>query len=108
METLERETALRLTLEMWKWMAKTGEHKTDYFIHKRSKTIPLMECFLCEYSVQQVGGRIPLICSYCPYLQKHGHCQRYNSNYNKWALSHANAETKYWAGEIVKELEVLS
>ena len=121
MRKLSRKIAIQKTLEMWKWLAKTGKDKDDYFAGNRMVQ-PTSQCYLCEYAEQQdlKHGRGNVECPPCPYFQLYGRCisSGYGTEYTpyaQWVRASTTfvgivdvTDVKRWAKEIVEQLETLA
>lgn len=80
---LSRKKAIKLCIELWEWLAKTGKEKSDWpgwekYDHACSY------CWFCEYDRQQEKRYIKQSnCSYCPLVKRLGiKCDE--SFYDKW------------------------
>ena len=60
---LTKREALRKSIEMWDWLAKTGNSKLDWFKFKRITDIPSSGCYLCEWAEQNNPAHC---CDRCP------------------------------------------
>lgn len=111
MRELKRETAIRLTLKMWRWLAKTGEEeKYRYFTEvEHREGWPYNSCFLCEYAKQRGS-----VCGACPYHRQHGRCLPYEGSgdksrpYSMWARATTDSARKKWAKECIEQLKTLT
>ena len=113
MRELREKTAIRLTLKMWRWLAKTGKVKQEYFdIVDKRENQPCMLCFLCEYA-EQHRTRMT-ICHACPYYKRYGRCINADAPridpthpYSVWSSTDIPDSRKKWASECGKQLEAL-
>ena len=101
---LTEKKAIELTLELWRWLAETGEDKKRWGKWREYGKM-LNDCFFCEYRERRRSE-----CqSSCPYFKKYGGCFGDNNDapYALWGRARTPKDRKKYANEIVKQLEEL-
>ena len=103
---LTRETAIEISIELWTWLAETGERK-DNWPGWKTYGYMVCNCALCEYDVIQPPIRGGGNCPYCPYDKVHGICDREGKPYRKWLTSIDPKSRKQHAQEFLEQLKEL-
>ena len=86
---LSRKKAIKLCIELWTWLAKTGKKKVEWPEWEKYKAYnkPIdshttYDCWFCEYGYQR--NTMSDRCKSCPYNRKYGHCFNPESYYDLW------------------------
>lgn len=72
---LTREQAIDRSIELWEWLAESGELKHAWSGWDKYGDTHA-DCFLCEYA----NG----YCNKCPYFKQFGDCTDAGKPYEKW------------------------
>jgi len=105
---LTRDEALSITLELWQWLAKTGETSKSSWPGWKEHNLKgcTSDCTLCEYKIQygQYCSEI------CPYPIHFGHNCLTDSNYKdtpltRWFKAETKLSRQYWARQCVKQIK---
>ena len=105
MKLTERQ-AIEKSIELWEWLAETGEDKDDWLGWKRNggkySGHISGDCFLCEYTKR-------LSCTECPYNLHYKYvCQWDNTPYANWEGSYGNiGQRKRYAQQFLIQLKAL-
>ena len=79
--------ALRLTAELWGWLAEDGQRRKMDWPKWKQYPPPYNHCFLCEYAGQRQRNTDKQICYFCPLRGKWGAanlCSWEGSPYRTW------------------------
>jgi len=94
---MTKEESIRLSINMWRWLAKTGLGKSDYLylIKKLTPDEILMirfQCYLCKYQESSRSKK-------CPVFGRRCYCECLKSKYHyvNWYESETTEERKYFA-----------
>ena len=106
MELTERQ-AVEKSIELWTWLAETGEDKYGWVGWKRNGGKYSDEisgdCFLCEYVDGQEKPRCHLSCPF--YLKYRDTCNGEDFPFNKWGSARSNGSRKKYARRFLSQLE---
>lgn len=108
---LTRKKAIELSIELWTWLAETGQTKRDWvgWDENGGKFSGILaKCFLCEFvcRTSKRQNKSPT-CSDCPYYQKYGYnCQDSKNPYCLWC-SNNKVEKKKYAKQFLEQLKTL-
>jgi len=83
---LSRKKAIELCIELWTWLAKTGQEKWEWPGWEIYGRDIANDCWFCEYTARQNNG---FICGFggdnvCLYYVKYGHCNSKKTFYYQW------------------------
>lgn len=101
MNALGEGRAIKLTLQMWRELEKTGDYKcTSPTLEKH---LPVRSgCFLCEYVHQHSDGD----CAICPWYKFFKYnCDSWKSPYSHWDCAVQEDLKKEYAHKCVEALE---
>ena len=92
---LSRKKAIALCIELWEWLAETGEEwKADWPGWKKYGNICWSHCWFCEYSNRKLKNDTGVECRECPLSGKDFECDRLY--YGEWkAAKTPHARKKY-------------
>ncbi len=95
--------AISKSIEMWKWIAKTGGRKDDWPGWSNILRRPVCNCFLCEYDNQNNPMED---CKLCP-LESHklGSCM--TLGYKEYSNFGSNSQRKVAAKRFLANLKLL-
>ena len=110
---LTRKKAIDLSIELWGWLAETGEEKEDWpgwkgngGQHSKCES----DCFLCEYCSRV---REDHTCGPCPYRVRWSFCEGWGAScepttpYTKWRAAVTETGRKQYAQEFLEQLKQL-
>ena len=99
--------AIEKSIELWTWLAETGNRKGDWDGWGEWKGELQKHCFLCEYSLQEGGGYPG--CLHCPYYAKYDErCfPKFGSPYLEWENARSEHDKKKYAKLFLNELKAL-
>lgn len=107
---LTAKKAVELSIELWEWLAGTGEEEKDVWPEweENGGKYPEVQChcFLCEYNDQQ-GGDMPDNCQYCPYDRSRGLCMERFNPYGRWTRGKTNRTRKKYAKLFLEQLKTI-
>ena len=105
---LTAKKAIELSIELWTWLAETGEGKTDWpeWEENGGEYSALSHCFLCEYNDSE-GGDFPTDCQFCPCSIKYGFCRGNGKPYHGWDYSKTKTTHKKYAKQFLEQLKTL-
>lgn len=104
---LTREESIRITIELWTWVVKTGEDKWEWPGWQKYGRME-NNCPFCEYGQQQVNlGVEDETCDACPYFQKFGGCCAGDSPYERWCRAKTKKTSKKYATLFLEQLKQL-
>lgn len=93
--------AVELSIELWTWLAESGEDKEDWpeweFNGGRYAEVH-NDCSLCEYDE-------PEDCEACPYHAKYGSCCVCPGPYGEWVWANTQEDRKKYAKKFLKQLK---
>jgi len=96
---LTREEAVDISVELWTWLAETGEsHKSKWEGWNKYGEMEL-DCPLCEYSTRCESD--------CPYHLKFGSCMTPDSPFERWTHSSGTKVCKKYAKLFLEQLKEL-
>lgn len=86
--------ALKLSIEMWEWLAETGGTKEEWFTLRGIDKKPFCGCYLCQYFNKDA------ICEKCPLSKEfqdiHEPCMGTSCFYHKWEFcSRVDSRRRY-------------
>ncbi len=98
---LTEKKAIDLSIELWEWLAETGERKGDWPGWEKCGVM-YASCPICEYDEQQDTGS----CDSCPYYRRFGQCQDYSelTPFDKWEKAETPRTRKKYAKLFLKQL----
>lgn len=103
---LSRKKAIKLCIELWTWLAKTGKLKEDWPEWEKYGDIA-ENCWFCEYDSQQQNYKSNFNlagCRYCPLIKKLGlHCR--DTYYRKWYSAKTPKTRKKYAKLFLKQIK---
>ena len=97
-EGFDKKKAVELSIELWEWLAKTGEMKDNWPEWNRYSEVE-SDCFLCEYSIRG--------CSKCPYYKKFGFCDDLDKPYDNWTFVWETRDLKKYAKQFLEQLKTI-
>ena len=103
---LTKEQAIDKSIELWEFLAKTGDGKGNWSRWGEFKLMGSNFCFLCEYDVNL--GSLEVTndgCPHCPYFQKFGSCE--NGVYAGWQDAVTRINRKKYAKLFLEQLKEL-
>jgi len=112
MKLTERK-AIGKSIELWEWLAETGEYDKEDWDGWEDYGEAKDECFLCEYAIQKSGtdmvqgelGR----CVACPYYIKYGgKCFKNDTPYVHWDEADTKKDKIKYAKQFLAQLRKLS
>ncbi len=96
---LTRKQAIELSIELWEWLAETGNKKGDWPGWENYDVSCTKNCFLCEYDNRRTSPYCfddYNLCRFCPYYAQFGDCDTGASPYSLWHTdSDINSRKKY-------------
>ena len=99
---LTRKKAIQICKELWTWLAETGKNKSEWPEWEKYGTMHI-DCPFCKYARESVTGD----CNACPYNQKFGYCDLWDTPYCKWRQAESADERKEAAKAFLAQLEQL-
>jgi len=106
---LTAKEAVEKSIELWEWLAETGEDKYEWDEWERnggkySNDID-GDCFLCEYVGQQSSANCH---SACPYYAKYGDtCCKEGFPFEEWEAAESNRNRKKYAKLFLEQLKTI-
>jgi len=102
--------AVELSIELWEWLAETGEDWKDYWPKWKENggKYPAVshDCFLCEYAGFKTWNKEA--CKSCPYFIKYkARCYWENKPFGKWECAYTDGDKKKYAKQFLKQLKTL-
>lgn len=95
-------SAIELSIELWTWLAETGEEFKSEWDGWGKYGEADNDCFLCEYD-----KRNKTYCESCPYNEKFGVCTNVNTPFENWWLSKTTEDRKKYARQFLEQLKQL-
>jgi len=111
MERLTRKKAILITIDLWEWLAETGEIGKGHWLTSKGYRF-LSDCPLCEYN-DRARNRIGSdSCGCCPYYQEFGDCLEARTPYESWVDAYLAGEKgreqrKQYASEFCDRLKIV-
>lgn len=109
---LTEKKAIKISIELWEWLAETGKHKHEWQGWEKYGRMS-NNCPLCQYR-QVKGGEYSIDCSVCPYYQTFGRCYTREGDdtqcatlYEKWDSSESPKTRKKYASLFLAQLKQL-
>ena len=102
---LTKKKAIELSIELWTWLAETGEEKDNWPEWEKNGGQHIAvedDCFLCKY-VTPTNRH----CDACPYSIKYGCCQDDDSPYLDWEGADGVEDMKKYAAQFLEQLKTL-
>lgn len=108
---LTKKRAIELCIELWTWLAETGEWKKSYW-PRWPELITLYGgeiwgyCWFCEYDTQMDVRykNSQKKCKYCPLSKLYGSCG--NTAYNDWEEAETTADKKLYAAKFLSQIKL--
>lgn len=101
---LTREKAIELSIELWEWLAETGEKKGKWTKWEEYDK-QVHSCFLCTYAEK---SPVSENCQACPYYQHfRGRCYTMERAYIWWEDSWNKKDRKKYAKKFLAQLKEL-
>jgi len=107
---LSKKKSIKLCIELWTWLAKTGELKGEWSGWKEYGHA-FLNCWFCEYSrKQEIRYGNHLSCKYCPLItsgltkQKEGWCSVY---FAKWKVAKTPRTRKKYAKLFLEQIKTI-
>ena len=103
---LIKKKAVELSIELWEWLAETGEGKGYWVGWKRkggSHEQVAFDCFLCELFNDDSER-----CPGCPYYDKYGRCTDGKRPFSKWTDARTVRTRKKYAGLFLEQLKEIN
>lgn len=103
---LTKKKAIELSIELWTWLAETGEEFKSLWSGWDKYGEPDNDCFLCEYQGRH-ETKSTEACSLCPYYKIFGDCTNANMPYENWWSAETIEDRKKYAREFLEQLKQL-
>ena len=104
---LTREQAIDRSIELWEYLAETGDWgKSSWPRWKEFGRIDA-DCFLCEYNGREADKTGLRICTRCPYYQSYGYCIKEGSPFMLWEEWEDRKANKKYAALFLEQLKEL-
>lgn len=108
---LTKKKAIAISIELWEWLAETGEEYKCFWSGWDKYGDMANECALCEYRNYHGGYRIlandKKECPTCPYYAKYGECEEKSSPYHRWREGKSKVKRKKYATQFLEQLKQL-
>jgi len=93
---MTRRAAVRQTMNMWRWLAKTGLRKMDYLLIAKKLSYDeassiVNQCYLCHYLCQHAVASLR---GKCPIFKYCSECVSSKYPYRNWVNSRNREESK--------------
>ena len=98
---LTRKKAIQITIELWEFLAETGERFKGAWPKWEEYGKMMSGCPLCEYDDRQFG----LACNHCPLTLKFFSC--FDAGFRDWSNAGSNAARRVHAREFLEQLKQL-
>lgn len=105
---LTKKKAIEISIELWTWLAETGEEKDEWPGWEECGHMSCY-CAFCEYCNRHPEKDTDS-CSTCPYYEKFGPCQADDENltpYDKWEEAKTEVLRKKYASQFLVQLKEL-
>jgi hypothetical protein len=106
---LSRNEAIELCIDLWSWLAKTGNRKCNWPEWEKYRHI-VASCFFCEYQEQQCRKYKPEdeldekeVCRYCPLKKLGKDCMELH--YGEWEKSPTIKDRKKYAKLFLEQIK---
>lgn len=111
---LTRKKTIKLCIELWTWLAKTGEEKESWPDWRNYGEKIENDCWFCHYQVQQNDKYTTTpwsnkddLCRYCPLTSIGTGCQEVDSPFQKWIRVKAPFHRKKYAKLFLAQIKTI-